>query len=223
MVLLTQLRTEDRLIGLSMLMTLAGIGMGAIFANPNFIGVTAILVIFLLLIGCRLSKSQRIAWLLVFGLIAGILELWSDWIHVTQIKSLVYTDYFGFRLLASPSYMPIGWWLTVVQFGYIALRLKERWPTWVAVGAVTLLGMSLPPLYEEFAAPARAWYYPPSRMMISNTPFWIILTYGGCMFGIATMALINYRPHAWGRAVIAGIFTGGIFMLSGVFFYTLLG
>jgi hypothetical protein len=222
MVLLTQLSTEDRLIGLSMLMTLAGIGMGAIFANPNFIGVTAILVIFLLLIGCRLSKSQRLAWLLVFGLIAGILELWSDWIHVTQIKSLVYTDYFGFRLLASPSYMPIGWWLTVVQFGYIALRLKERWPTWVAVGAVTLLGMSLPPLYEEFAAPAKAWYYPPSGMMISNTPFWIILTYGGCMFGIATMALINYRPHAWGREVIAGIFTGGIFMLSGVLFYTLL-
>jgi predicted branched-subunit amino acid permease len=67
-VLLTQLSTEDRLIGLSMLMTLVGIILGAIFANPNFIGITAILVIVLLLIGCRFSKSQRLAWLLVFGL-----------------------------------------------------------------------------------------------------------------------------------------------------------
>jgi hypothetical protein len=222
-ILLTQLSKEDRLIGLSMLMTLVGIILGAIFANPAFIGVTAILVILVLLIGCRFYKSQRLAWLLVFGLLAGILELWSDWIHVTQIKSLVYIDYFGFRLLASPAYMPIGWWLTVVQFGYIALRLNERWPTWVAVGAVSLLGMSLPPLYEEFAAPAKAWYYPPSGVMISNTPLWVILTYGGSMFGIATMAVINYRPHAWGRAVIAGIFTAGMIMLSGVWFYTLLG
>jgi hypothetical protein len=223
MVLLTQLSTEDGLIGVSMLMTLGGIILGAIFANPNFIGITAIVVIVVLITGCRFTKSQRLAWLLVFGLIAGILELWSDWIHVTQLKSLVYTDYFGLRLLASPAYMPIGWWLTVVQFGYIALRLNERWPTWTAVGAVTLLGMTLPPLYEEFAAPAKAWYYPASGLMISNTPLWVILTYGGCMFGIATMALINYRPQGWGRAVIAGIFTGGLFMLAGVCSYALLG
>jgi hypothetical protein len=223
MVVLTKLSTEDRLIGVSMLMTLGGIILGAIFANPNFIGITAIVVIVVLITGCRFTKSQRLAWLLVFGLIAGILELWSDWIHVTQLKSLVYTDYFGLRLLASPAYMPIGWWLTVVQFGYIALRLNERWPTWTAVGAVTLLGMTLPPLYEEFAAPAKAWYYPASGLMISNTPLWVILTYGGCMFGIATMALINYRPQGWGCAVIAGIFTGGLFMLAGVCSYALLG
>jgi hypothetical protein len=43
------------------------------------------------------------------------------------------------------------------------------------------------------------------------------------MFGIATMALLNYRPRDWGRAVIAGIFAGGAFLLSGVFWYVLLG
>jgi hypothetical protein len=220
---LAKLSTEDRLIGLSLLMTFAGIGLGAIFGNPNFIGFTAILVIILLLTGWWFSRSQRLAWLLIFGLIAGILELWADWIHVTQIKSLVYTDTFGFPLLASPAYMPIGWWLTVVQFGYLALRLNERWPSWAAAGAVTLLGMSLPPWYEEFAAPAKAWYYRPSGVMLSHTPLWVILTYGGCMFGIAAMALLNYRPQAWGRAVVAGIFAGGSFLLSGVFWYVLLG
>ena len=206
-----------------MLVTLAGIILGAIFANPNFIGYTAIVVIVMLLAGWGFSRSPRLAWLLVFGLVAGILELWADWVHVTQIKSLVYTDTFGFHLLASPSYMPIGWWLTAVQFGYLALRLNERWPAWAAIGAVTLLGMSLPPWYEELAAPAKAWYYRPGGVMLSHTPLWVIFTYGGCMFGIAAMALLNYRPQAWGRAVVAGIFAGASFLLSGVFWYALLG
>ena len=61
----------------------------------------------------------------MFGLVAGVLELWADWVHVVYFHSLVYTDYFGFHLLASPSYMPIAWWLTVVQFGYLALRLAD--------------------------------------------------------------------------------------------------
>jgi hypothetical protein len=55
--------------------------------------------------------------LLVFGLVAGVLELWADRVHVVYFHSVLYTDYFGLKLLASPSYMPIAWWLTVVQFG----------------------------------------------------------------------------------------------------------
>jgi len=82
----------------------------------------------------------------------------------------VYTDYFGFKLLASPSYMPIGWWMTAVQFGYFGLRLSDHWPAWAAVGAPTALGMTLPPWYEELAAPARAWFYPPHGLMLSHTP-----------------------------------------------------
>jgi hypothetical protein len=40
------------------------------------------------------------------------------------------------RLLALPSSMPIGWWLTSVQFGYLALRLSDRWLWWAAIGLV---------------------------------------------------------------------------------------
>lgn len=221
--MLPQISSEDRLIGLSIVITFSGIMLAALLGNPGIIGITAVVVILLLLIGWLRGRSDRLAWLLIFGLIAGILELWADWVHVTQLGSLVYTDYFGFPILASPSYMPIGWWLTVVQFGYLALRLKERWPTWMSIGMVTVLGMALPPWYEEFAASAKAWYYPPSGVMLSNTPLWIILTYGGCMFGIATMAVMSYQPRAWSRALSGGFFTGGSFMLSGVFWYALLG
>jgi len=119
--------------------------------------------------------------------------------------------------------MAVGWWLTSVQFGYLALRLADRWPRWKAVGLVAALGMSLPPWYEEFAAPARAWYYTTGGPMLSHTPVWIILTYGGCMFAIATMALEFYRPRDWRRAVLAGIFTGAGIMFSGVLWFSLLG
>ncbi len=212
-------RVEDRLVVGSMVLTMGGIMLSAALAMPGLYGVTAILVIVMLVIGWRITRNPRLAWLLVFGLVAGILELWSDWLHVEHLRSLVYTDYFGFKLLASPSYMPIGWWLTCVQFGYLALRLSDRWPRWVAVVAVALLGMSLPPWYEEFAAPARAWYYTPSRLMLSHTPVWIIGTYGGCMLSIALATLLCYRRGSWKRAIAAGFFTAAGFVFSSVFWF----
>lgn len=84
------------------------------------------------------------------------------------------------------------------------------------MGLVTVLGMFLPPWYEEFAAPARAWYYTTSGLMLSHTPVWIILTYGGCTFALATMAMEFYRPRDWRRVVLAGIFTGTGIMFSGL-------
>jgi hypothetical protein len=220
---LRSLTAEDKLILASLMLTFGGILLGAMLARPGLFGMTAILVILMLVTGTFIIKSPRLSWLLVFGLTAGILELWADWIHVAALHTLVYTNYFGFKLLESPSYMPVGWWLTCVQFGYLALRLRESWPTGRVVGLITVMGMLLPPWYEEFAKPARAWYYTTSHWLLSNTPVWIILTYGGCMFGIAMMALLWYAPRQWGRAVAGGIFTAAVFMFSAVFWYTILG
>lgn len=220
---LRSITAEDKLILISLLVTFGGIILGAILREPRLYGITAIIVILIIIAGTYLTRSPRLSWLLLFGATAGVLELWADWIHVASLKSLVYTDYFGFKLLESPSYMPVGWWLTCVQFGYIALRLRERWSDAVVVGMISMMGMLLPPWYEEFAKPARAWYYTTSNLLISNTPVWIILTYGGCMFGIAVMALLCYSPNSWGRAIVAGVFTAASFMFSAVFWYTLLG
>lgn len=220
---LRAMNRDDRLVVASLIVTMGGIVLGALLAQPLLFGINTFIVIGMLIVGWRATRSPRLAWLLLFGLVVGVLELWADWIHVTYFGSLVYTDYFGFRLLASPLYMPIGWWLTGVQFGYLGLRVAERWPRWKAVGLITVLGMSIPPWYEEFAAPAQAWYYTTSGLMLSHTPVWIVLTYGGCMFAIATMALEFYRPGDWGRAVLAGIFTGAGIMFSGVLWFSLLG
>lgn len=221
--LLQALNIEDRVVVGSMILTLAGVSLGALWTEPRAFGVTAVVVLSLLLISAWVIHSPRLSWLLVFGLVAGVLELWADWVHVAYFGSLVYTDYFGFRLLASPVYMPLGWWLTVVQFGYLALRLGERWPLSRVLAVLTVLGMTLPPWYEEFAAPAQAWYYPPKGLMLSHTPVWIILTYGGCIFSIAALALGSYQPRAWGRAAVSGLLAGAAFMFFGVFWYAWLG
>jgi hypothetical protein len=221
--LLRKLNQEDRLVIVSLMVTMGGIMLGAWLAEPRLYGVTAIIVIGALIAGWYVTRSPRLAWLLLFGLLTGVLELWSDWVHTDYTGSLFYTDYFGHKLLGSPLYMPVGWWLTSVQFGYLALRLSDYWPRWRAVALITLLGMSLPPWYEEFAAPAKAWYYDASGVMFSNTPLWIIFTYGGCMFSMAVMSLEFYRPRDWGRAIVAGIFAGAGFMLFGVFWFSIFG
>ena len=223
MKLFLTITTEDRWVIGSMVLTLAGIILGALLADPRAFGFTALIVMVVLFIARFVTQSPRLSWLLLFGLVAGVLELWADWVHVVYFHSLVYTDYFGFRLLSSPSYMPIGWWLTTVQFGYLGLRLADSLPAWAAVAVVTAVGMTLPPWYEELAPTARTWYYPPHGVMLSHTPLWIIFTYGGCMFVIASAAVLFYRPKAWGRAVIAGVFTGAGIMFSGVIWFALLG
>jgi hypothetical protein len=217
------LTREDQVVFGSMLLTLGGIICGAVFAAPLAFGVTALLVLGLLILGQLLTHSPRLAWLLLAGIVAGALELWADWVHVIYTQTLVYTDYFGFRLVASPSYMPIGWCVTVVQFGYLALRLRERWSPWQVIAALTLIGLLLPPWYEELAAPAHAWYYRRSGPMLSHTPLWIIGTYAGCMFFVASATLVLYEQRGWGRALLAGIFIGAGLLLSGVAWYSVLG
>src|SRR5262249_24743140 len=94
------LSADDLLVLGSLAVTLAGLALGALFATPAAFGITALLVFVLLVSGQYLTHSPRLAWLIVFGLVAGVVELWADWLHVTQLHSLIYTDYFGFRLLA---------------------------------------------------------------------------------------------------------------------------
>lgn len=217
-----RVRPADRWVLASLALSLGGAGLAAGLAEPGLLGVTAVLVILFLLLAWRVTDSPRLGWLLLFGLVAGVLELAADWYHVARLGSLVYTDYFGFRLLASPSYMPVGWWLTAVQFGYIALRLSDAWGRSVALAGVALLGTTVPPWYEELAAAAKAWHYTGSGPSLSETPLWVIVTYGGVMLSIGATALL-YRERAWTRAIGAGVAAGAGIFLAGLLGHGLLG
>ena len=77
--LLRMLSVEDRLIGVSMVITIGGIVLGALLAEPRAFGIDALIVIGLLIVGWYVTRNPRLAWLLPFGLVVGLLELWADW------------------------------------------------------------------------------------------------------------------------------------------------
>lgn len=216
------LNSEDRWLIASLILSFIGVASAALLKDPRPIGISVFIIVPVLILAWHQTRSARLGWLLIFGAVAGFGELWADWIHVEYFHSLVYQNYFGVKLLASPLYMPFGWWLTVVQFGYFALRLAERWRSSTAIMIITVMGMALPPWYEQFAAPARAWYYTPHGMMLSHTPLWIIFTYGGCMFSIASAALLLYQAQSWTRAIIGGFFVSASFMFWGAFWFSII-
>lgn len=107
------LMAEDFLVLGSLALTLAGITLGALLAAPAAFGVTALLVFVLLLAGQYVSGSPRLAWLLAFGLVAGVVELWADWVHVTQLHTLVYTTTSASGCWPRPPTCPsrgASWW-----------------------------------------------------------------------------------------------------------------
>jgi len=59
------LNFEDRVVVGSMVLTLAGVGVGALRAEPRAFGLTALLVMSLLLMSSWLTHSLRLSWLLL--------------------------------------------------------------------------------------------------------------------------------------------------------------
>jgi hypothetical protein len=100
---------EDRWVIVSVALTLSGIILGARLA---------LIVVGLLFVAFSVTHSPRLSWLLLFGLVAGVMELWADWVHVfIFIRSCI-----PITSASSFSPHPLTWWLTVVQFGYVLGR-----------------------------------------------------------------------------------------------------
>ncbi|MDB6121004.1 MAG: hypothetical protein JWO08_4785, partial [Verrucomicrobiaceae bacterium] len=71
-------------------------------------------------------KDALLARLIVFGLAVGITELAADAWLVDHTHTLDYTIGGGPKLWNSPMWMPLAWQMVSVQFGYVGLRLYER-------------------------------------------------------------------------------------------------
>jgi hypothetical protein len=101
--------------------------------------------------------------------------------------------------------MPLAWEVVSVQFGYIGLRLWERFGK-TGLLMIGLLGAINIPFYEEMARRIHWWRYSGCRM-ISYTPWCIIVS----EFGIALVfALLSraLRRNSWRVALVAGVAVG---------------
>lgn len=141
----------------------------------------------------------------LFGLAVGFAELPADAWLVDVTRTLDYSVGGGPMLWRSPLWMPLAWEVVAVQFGYIGLRLWERFRG-RGLLLVALMGGINIPFYEEMARKIHWWEYSRCRM-ISSTPFYIILG----EFGIAlTLALLARRLRAGAAvtAVVCGVIGG---------------
>ena len=104
--------------------------------------------------------------------------------------------------------MPLAWEVVAVQFGYVGLRLWERFGK-IGLLMIGLLGAINNPFYEEMARRIHWWQYN-GCCMISFTPWYIVLGEFGIALVLALLAR-TLRHGTWRQAVIAGI--GGGFSI----------
>jgi hypothetical protein len=160
-----------------------------------------------LLIGFALFRRDKfLGRFLLFGLVVGLTELPADAWLVDYTRTLDYSIGGGPMIWRSPLWMPLAWEVVAVQFGYIGLRLWERFGR-AGLLMIGLLGAINIPFYEEMARRIHWWQYGGCRM-ISFTPWYIILG----EFGIAvalTLLARKLRPGSWRTAILAGA-AGGL-------------
>jgi Domain of unknown function (DUF6989) len=155
-----------------------------------------------LLVGFVLARRDALlARFLLFGLIVGFTELAADAWLVDYTYTLDYSIGGGPMIWRSPFWMPLAWEVVAVQFGYIGLRLWERFGK-LGLFMIALLGAINIPFYEEMARRIHWWQYAGCRM-ISFTPWYIILG----EFGIAVALALLARTLRHGSALMA-IFAG---------------
>jgi hypothetical protein len=160
-----------------------------------------------LLVGFTVVRRDALlARFLLFGVVVGFTELLADAWLVDYTRTLDYSIGGGPMIWRSPLWMPLAWEVVAVQFGYVGLRLWERFGK-TGLLMIGLLGAINIPFYEEMARRIHWWQYSGCRM-ISYTPWYIIVGEFGIALSFALLAR-TLRRDSWRVAVIAGV-AGGV-------------
>ena len=172
-----------------------------------------ILIVFVLLF------RDRLMWhLLLFGIVLGFMELPADAWLVDATRTLDYSIGGGPMLWRSPLWMPFAWQIVAVQFGYIGIRLWERFRI-SGIILTGLLGAINIPFYEEMALKTNWWAYRNCSMFL-HTPYYIILGEFLIAMAVAWGALVLRRERIF-ATVISGMAAGGAIFAAYAVAYTL--
>jgi ABC-type cobalamin transport system permease subunit len=172
---------------------------------------------FILFVFILRRRDLLLARFLLFGLAVGFVELAADTWLVDYTHTLDYSIGGGPMLWRSPLWMPFAWEIVAVQFGYIGLRLAERFGA-PGLATIGLLGAINIPYYEEMARRIHWWQYRDCRM-ISNTPYYIVLGELGIAVALAVLAR-TLRRGGTAIALLAGVAGGAaIFVCYAIAFF----
>ena len=165
-------------------------------------------------------RDHLLGRLLLFGLVAGLAELPADAWLVEYTRTLDYSVGGGPMIWRSPAWMPLAWEIVAVQFGYLGMRLRERFGG-RGLAAIGLLGAVNIPFYEEMARRIHWWQYSGCRMF-SFTPHYIIVGELGIAVGLALLAT-TLRAGSWLRSIGSGVAAGVAIFLCYAGAFTLTG
>jgi len=178
------------------------------------VGMYAILLTF-----AFVTSDDYLKKLLIFGLIAGVVELIADKWLVQNIQSLVYPENEP-KLWCSPNYMPFAWAVVLVQVGYLGWLISTKEKMIEAMILCLIIGICFIPVFEQCAYFANWWYYNPCKMLF-NTPWYIIVSEGLICFFLPVMFFYMSRRR-WLMPVLFGIGEGLWIFVSYFLMYNLL-
>src|SRR5262245_60299032 len=159
-----------------------------------------------LLVGFTLVRRDALlARFLLFGFLVGVTELAADAWLVDYTRTLDYSIGGGPMWWRSPAWMPFAWEIVAVQFGYLGLRLWERFGG-RGLALIGVLGAINIPYYEEMAKRINWWQYSGCRM-ISGTPYYIIVGELGIAIALTLLAK-PLRRCSWTTSALLGIAGG---------------
>jgi hypothetical protein len=173
--------------------------------------IDALALVYLMALLARPAWRPLVARLLLLGLVAGILELFTDAAGHQFARSLFYPQDQPL-LWDSPFYMPLSWMIVLTQLGYLAWRLAGLLPgrrlPWRAILLTGLAGAINVPFYEEAAYHAGWWRYASTVLHLGHTPAYVLLFEGlvAAVLPLLTLGLLRLRlPMVSARGAILGL------------------
>lgn len=164
-------------------------------------------------------QNPLILRLVIFGTIAGILELATDHYLVSTINSLVYPGNEP-MVWSSPMYMPFAWSNVLLQLSFAGVLLTQKKGVLIASIILCIAGGMYIPLYEHLAKDAGWWWYQDNVQMVFNAPVYVIVC--EALISLSLPILIVYSEHNKPRrTVYLGIIEGGWILLSAYIAFTI--
>lgn len=164
-------------------------------------------------------KNPLIHRLIIFGTIAGILELATDHYLVDTINSLVYPSN-ELMIWSSPAYMPFAWSNVLLQLSFIGVLITKKQSLIVASIILCIAGGMYIPLYEHLAKNAGWWWYNDNVKMLFNAPVYVILC--EALISLSLPILIYYSEHnKLKKTFFLGIIGGIWILVSAILAFTI--
>jgi hypothetical protein len=138
------------------------------------------------------SKNPLMQRLLIFGTVAGILELATDYYLVDVIDSLVYPKS-EIMIWSSPAYMPFAWSNVILQLSFIGVLLTTHFGLFRASIMLGIAGGLYIPTYEHLAKNAGWWLYNFNTPMLFNAPVYVIIC--EALISLSLPGIVFYLEH----------------------------